>query len=171
MSDWKLIQIQYLWFTEKAICLETGEKELGRQNSVQYKLDWTNHLFKYKMAMTHAASEHMYYLCSEKGYRTTWTALHILVVMTVQNTWEGVWHLTAWVDAVKTEEGDTFTDRDMLRLKVCGLNLRFISSAHNMCQVMHASVNACVSTCASVFVGVHITAAALKRNVLISRHY
>lgn len=73
------------------------------------------------------------------------------------------------MDAVKTEEGDSFGDRDMLRLSVCGQNLGF--SAHNVCQVMHASANACVRTCASVFVGVHITVAALDGNVLISWYY
>lgn len=73
------------------------------------------------------------------------------------------------MDAVKTEKGDSFSDRDMLRLSLRGQSLGF--SAHNVCQVMHASVNACVRTCASVFVGVHITAAALDRNVLISWYY
>lgn len=64
-----------------------------------------------------------------------------------------MWHLTTWVEAVKTEEGDSFSDRKVLYIYLYTTNLP------TMCQMMHASVNACV--CASVFVGVHINVAEL----------
>lgn len=74
------------------------------------------------MALTPAVSEHMYCISRENGYRAIWTLLHSAVILAVQNTWEWgevMWHLTTWVEAVKTEGGDSFSDRDMQCFCVC----------------------------------------------------
>lgn len=57
------------------------------KNPVRWKLEWTNHPFKFKAALTPAVSEHMYCISRGNAYRAIGSLLHGAVIPAVQNTW------------------------------------------------------------------------------------